>query len=312
MKSLNGWIVKKISLALLVCMILALTSCVGEKTGVTAKNPTITEDREGSPITLPENIEKIISMGPSNTEVLAALGCGDKIIAADKFSVGIPGISEGIPLFSMEEPDGEQIIGLEPDIVIVTGMSKSGGMDPFKVVSDTGICVIYIPSSSSIESIKEDIRFISEIVNLSSEGEEIVSDMEQEIKAIEESLKTAADKKSVYFEISAAPYMYSFGSETFLNELINIIGGENIFSSHEGWIAVSDEEIFKNNPEIIFTSVNYIDNPVEEIKSRPGWDQLNAVKNNRVYYINTDASNRPSHNIVKALKEMAAAVAVED
>ncbi len=268
----------------------------------------IDKDREGNSITLPDEIDKIISMGPSNTEILTVLGFADKIVAVDTYSNNIDGIAADVTMFDMMEPDGEQIISLQPDIIFVSGMSKVVGDDPLKAVSDAGICIIYIPSSTSIEGIKEDIRFVADVMGVTKKGNEIVSDMEKEIDAIKTIGDTITDKKTVYFEISAAPYMYSFGSGVFLDEMIGIIGAKNAFSEIESWASIADEQIFAVNPDVILTSVNYIDNPTDEIKSRTGWEEITAVKNDAVYYINSDASNRPNQNIITALKEMAKSV----
>ena len=274
----------------------------------TAAAPPIDRDREGNPITLPESIERLIVMGPSNTETIIALGCADKIIATDEYSEGLTGLPPDLPLFSMRTPDGEQIIALEPDVLIVTGMSKAGGDDPFKTVSDAGVCVIYIPSSSSIEGIIDDIRYVAEVMGVQAAGEQIIEDMENEIETIRAAGLTVTDKKTVYFEISAAPYMYSFGSGVFLNEMIELIGAINILGDQVSWISVSDEAVLAANPDVILTSVNYIDDPIGELMSRDGWEEITAVRNGDIYYISTNYSNRPNHNIVKALAEMANAI----
>jgi len=303
---------KIITLVFLSITILSFTSCENYFSAsaafTSATGSLISRDREGNSIILPKTINRIISMGPSNTEILVAIGCEDKIVAIDEYSVNVSGIKPGVPKFSMIAPNGEQIINLEPDVIFVTGMSKMGGDDPFKIVADTGLCVIYIPSSSSIEGIKEDVLYISEVMGARSKGEEIVADMEKDIVNIRAIGQTITDVKKVYFEISAAPWMYSFGSGVFLNEIIELIGAVNILVDQESWILVADEAIFKALPDVILTNVDNIDNPIEEIKSRPGWGEITAVRNNDVYYIDRDASSRPSHNIIKALKEMAKAI----
>ena len=268
----------------------------------------LNKDREGNEIILPETIDKIMSVGASNTEILTALGMGDKIIAIDPYSENISGIKSDIPMFDMYAPDAEQILVLNPDIILVAGMAKSDGIDSFGIFHDMGICVIYIPSSTNIDGIKEDIRYIAAVVGAVSKGEEIVTAMEKDIADIKAIGDTITEKKTVYFEISAAPWMYSFGRGVFLNEMIEMIGAVNVLGEREDWISVADEAILDANPDVILTSVNYLDDPVGEIKSRDGWNVITAVQNSDVYYIDTDASNRPSQNIVKALKEMAKAV----
>lgn len=273
-----------------------------------SKDDVITEDRLGNPITLPETIEKVLVAGPSNAEILVGLGYGDKIVAADVYSKNVEGLPDGIAMFDMTAPDVESILAIKPDVIFATAMVQTAGDDVYKPFRDAGICVIYIPSSNSIAEIKEDIRYIAAVMGDVSKSDAVIQEMESEISAIQEIGKTITDKKKVYFEIAAAPDMYSFGGGVFLNEMIEIIGAENVLKDQKEWINVSAESILESNPDVILTSVNYIDDPVSEIKSRPGWETLTAVKENAVYYIDTDASNNPSQHIVKALKEMAKAV----
>lgn len=273
-----------------------------------ASGASVEKDREGNSITLPENIEKIISMGPSNTEILIALGCGDKIIATDTYSDNIEGLTPGVPMFDMMAPDGEKLVNLQPDVIFITGMSKADGGDQLKSVADAGVCVIYMPSSSSLAAIMEDIGFIASVMDKEAEGEAIISHMEQAVADVMDIASTITEQKKVYFEIDAPPYMCSFGEGVFLNELIELLGAKNIFGGQHSWINPTDESILHADPDVILTSVHYINDPVGDIKSRPGWDAISAVQNDAVYRIDTDSSNRPSHNVVKALNEMAKAI----
>jgi len=300
-----------ITFFLMAVVVLSATSCQ------TTQNPDTAQmmDREGNPITLPTRLDRIISMGPSNTEILAALGLADRIIAADTYSKNIPGLTKDVQFFDMLAPNGERIMNLSPDVIFVTGMCKAGGVNPFKMLVDMGTCVIYIPSSSSIDEIKEDVRFIAKVMDAVEKGEAIVVNMESEIDRIKAIGETITDRKTVYFEIASSPYLYSFGKGVFLNEMLEIIGAENILADKVSWVAVADEVILKKNPDVILTNVtgtpannSALGEPVKTIMSRPGWGNMAAVQNRDVYYIDADASSRPSHNIVITLQEMAKVV----
>lgn len=276
---------------------------------VVSQTDRMVTDREGTEVNIPTKIEKIISTAPSNTEVLMALGLGDKLVAIDKYSTDIEGINTELPQIDFLNPDAETIIGLEPDIVIASGHNKTGSVeDPFKAISEAGIPVVYIPSSDSIDGIYKDIEFIADVVNERSKGKEIVDDMKAQVEEIKAIGDTITDKKSVYFEISPAPYLSSFGKSTFLNEMIEIIGAKNIFENEEGWISPTAEAIIDANPDVIITNAGYMENPTEEIKSRDAWENINAIKNNEVYLVDQNASSRPSQNVIKALEQMAKAV----
>lgn len=270
------------------------------------------KDRAGNDIEIPKSVDRIISMAPSTTEILLDLGLGDKIVAIDYNAKGLKGqkgLGEGIPEFDMMSPDIEKLVSLKPDIVFTSGMSNlEGKAEPFKPLRDLGVCVADIPTSNSIEAIKEDIIFIADITNTSEKGKEIVKSIDAEVDKIAQIGKSITEKKTVYFEIAAAPNMYSFGSGVFLNEIIELVGATNVFKDYESWINVSEESIVAANPDVILTNVNYIDDPVAEIKSRKGWENIKAIKNSEVYYIDNNASNLPNHNFVKAMKEIAKAI----
>ena len=288
---------------------LIMTLSIFVLSGCSSQTDRMVTDREGTEVNIPTKIEKIISTAPSNTEVLMALGLGDKLVAIDKYSTDIEGINTELPQIDFLNPDAETIIGLEPDIVIASGHNKTGSVeDPFKAISEAGIPVVYIPSSDSIDGIYKDIEFIADVVNERSKGKEIVDDMKAQVEEIKAIGDTITDKKSVYFEISPAPYLSSFGKSTFLNEMIEIIGAKNIFENEEGWISPTAEAIIDANPDVIITNAGYMENPTEEIKSRDAWENINAIKNNEVYLVDQNASSRPSQNVIKALEKMAKAV----
>ena len=269
----------------------------------------VIKDREGNDVKMPNKLERIISTAPSNTEVLVELGLSDKLVAIDKYSSDVEGIKNDVKQIDFLNPDAEAIISLEPDLIIASGHNKSGSTnDPLKLVKEAGISVVYIPSSESIQGVYDDIMFIANITNSKEKGQQIIDDMKSQINEIAKKGESVQNKKKVYFEIASAPNLYSFGNSTFLNEMIELIGAENILKDENGWIAPSAESIIDKNPDVILTNVNYTDNPIEEIKSREGFENINAVKNNEVYQIDKNSSSRPSQHIIKALNQMAKAI----
>jgi len=301
MKTRNRFLAVLLALAL----VFALAGCGGSGTD---QAPAV--DRSGAQIALPDKVEKIAALAPSIVETLLDLGCGDKIVAIDTQTQlnAYEALSTDLPAFDMMAPDIEQLAALGPDAVFVSGVTDISGVDLYAGLKDLGVCVINIPSSESIQGVKDDIAFIASCVGKSDEGEKIIADMTVEIDKIAEIGKTVTDKKTVYFEIAAAPYAYSFGSGTFLNEMIELIGAENVLGDQEGWLSVELESVAAADPDVILTNVNYIEDAVGELMSRDGWSGVSAVKTGEVYYIDNRSSSLPNENIVKALKEMAAAV----
>lgn len=268
-----------------------------------------TEDRAGNAITVPETVNTIVSLAPSVTQVLCELGLADKIVGIDNQSPNYTDqLKDDLPQFDMMSVDTETLIALKPDIVFASGISYVGAEDPFKSVRDVGICVADIPSSSSLNDVKLDNQFIADCVGKSEEGKKLNDDMQATIDKVAAIGKTITDKQRVMFSIADFSALYSFGSGTFLNEMIELIGAVNVFADQESWISVTTESAVAANPDVILTNVNYIPDPIADFTENAAFAEVNAVKNDRVYLIDNAASSLPNHHVVDALVQMALAV----
>ena len=305
---------KKKFLAVLIAivMVLSLAACGGSGSGSggggsqpDASVPT--QDREGNDISIPEKVERIVSLAPATTQILESVGKMDQVVGVDTQTPFYVSGVDSLPQFDMMEPDIEAIAALEPDIVFTTGMSYIEG-DPYSALIELGICVVVIPSSNSLEGVKEDILFTAACVGETEKAQAIVDEMQKDLDEIAEIGKTITEKKTVAFEISALPYIYSTGKGTFIDEMITLIGAENVYGDQESWIPVAEEDAVAADPDVILTSVNYLPDAVGEIMGRPGWEEVKAVKNGEVYYIDNASSSLPNQYVVKALLEMAKAV----
>ena len=282
-----------------------------ENTDVSAKPTT---DRSGNEVTIPEEVNSIVSMAPSTTQILIDLGLGEKIVACDTYSYASysDSLKADIPQFDMMTPDQEQIIALGADVVFTTGMSASHGDDVFAAVKEAGVCVLDIPSSASLQDISDDIRFIGAATSTSDAAEAIVSEMES---AIEEISKIAAtipeeEKKTVLFELftpsADSPTIYTCGSNTYINEMISLIGAINVAGEEaDQWPALTEEAAVAMDPQVILTADMYTDDVINVILSMSGWENVSAIKDKAVYQIDNDTVNRPNHHVVSAMIEMA-------
>ena len=290
------------------------TAASSASTGASSETAAVakpTEDRSGAAITLPDNVETVISMAPSITQTLMDLGCTDQIIALDANSAKMENAPQGLPVFDMMTPDAEQMATLVPDVIFVSSISSSGGEDPFQPLQELGATVVCIPTSSSIEDIYEDVTFLGQVMGKTERADEINQNLKSEIDRIAALGASIPEdqRKTVYFEIAAAPSAYSTGSGTYMDEMISLIGANNMMADKaEGWTSVDSEVVVSGNPDVILTNVDYIEDPVGEIKSREGWEAVTAVKNSDVYQIDKQSSSLPNENIVSALEEMGKAV----
>jgi iron complex transport system substrate-binding protein len=301
---------KKSLVSLILAGIMAISFTACSNNGGSSESSTSSsassqiEDRLGSKVDVPDSIKTIISTSPANTEILVGLGLKDKIIAADTYSADT-GIDASKATLDIQNLNLEQIISLKPDAVFVDEINTDGASDPYSSLKDAGIKVFYIPSANSLQSIKDNIKFIAGYTQTDEKGAELIKNIDDTIDKIKKTTEKAAQKKKIYFEISQG---YSFGKDTFLNEIIELAGGENIFAGQSGWIAVTDESIISANPDVIITNVSYDGYDYKEILSRPGWDAINAVKNKNVIQVPLNPTSRASQNIVEGMTAVAKAI----
>lgn len=247
----------------------------------------------------------IVTTAADISEIISGLGFGGNVVLADTYSLGIEFIDANVCTLDYLNPDIEAIAAMSPDVVFVSSSSTDGTTDPYATLKDLGINVVYIETAESIDDIKSNITAIAESVDAPEKAAELISIIDTAVDDI--TLKVAllsSNAPKVYFELSAAPWLYSFGSGTFLNEIITLCGGVNIYSNESGWLSNTEESVLSLNPDVILTNVQYDGYDYAEILSRAGWENVEAVKNSRVYQIDANASSRGTQNIVKAMYEI--------
>ncbi|KRF64644.1 metal ABC transporter substrate-binding protein [Bacillus sp. Soil768D1] len=268
---------------------------------------TVTDDT-GKKIKFDKIPETVVSLQPSNTEILFELGLGDKVVGVTDFdnypeeAKDIEHVSDSVNI------NAEKIISLKPDAIIAYTIGDETTMKPLE---DAGIPVFIIKSATNFDDVYGDIGQIAEVMGVAEKGEKLVKDIQNQITSVEEKIETLDEKEQTYFEISPAPEIYTTGSETFQQEILETAGIENIFADQKGWVKVSDEEIVKRNPNAIITTATYADDAVDEIKSRKGWEDINAVKNDQVYLLDENIMSRPGPRIGEAV-ELAAKTVYPD
>lgn len=296
---------KKVLLAFVIFIsIFTLAGCKEEEL---VTEYTVT-DREGNEVVISKNITRIVSTAPSNTEIIVGLGLADKIVAVDKYSPTTE-LNEDITIINFRNPDVEVLIALQPDIIIASGHNKVGDEDPFILLKEAGIAVVYLPTAETLDGILDDITFMGLILNEVEKAQTMRDTLETEIDNIRTISSQIVDKLDVYFEIGDySGTLYSVGSNTFLDEIITLVGGNNIYHSESGWPNVSVEDIITKNPDVIITNQSNAENAVDNILNRTGFSSINAVINNSVFLVNGNTTSRGSQNIIEGIKEVAEAL----
>ena len=259
-------------------------------------------DREGTLVEAPADINRIVSGSESITEILIGLGLGGKIVAADKGSANVMGISPSICTLNKKIITASALEDYEPDVVILSGNSSD---KVYTTLKNAGINVICVPQSATLEGIKLDIEFLASYLSVKNKGTEIIDGIDKTIVDIMTAAETIGARRKVYFEENDIPNSTAYGSGTIENEIISLIGAENIFAAKSGVADIELSEVVAANPDVILTKVNYNGYDLSEISARPDWTSINALKNNALYQI---GEIHYSNLITESIYEIARAI----
>ncbi len=293
----------KKTLSVLLAVLLAITFSACGLQPNNRGSITITDSR-GVEVTLKKTPEKIVPLMPSNTEILFALGCGEKIIAVSDYCNYPEETSDMPKLPTGEQLSIEQIIALSPDAVFIGKMTAME--DQVNQLEQAGVKVI-VTEANSLSETYGVIEMIGTAMGKEKEATAIVKNMREGFEKIKKDVENKVESK-VYVEVSPLEYgLWSCGQNTFIQELIEIAGAKNIFDDIEGWAAVSEEQVIVRNPDIILTTsspLTGIEDPVGEISSRGNWSQIEAVKNNRIVMLDADMISRPGPRLLDVANEL--------
>jgi len=259
-------------------------------------------------------------MAPASSSILLSLGLGDRLVACDTWSAKLPGMPTGVVAFDLMAPDVERLAALECDLILVSTLTQAGtSQDPFKPLADAGARVVYIPTSDSLAGIGADVTRIASLTGREAAGATLVADFNAAVDQVAKIAATIpeAKRRTVFFEISPAPYLYSTGAGTYLDEMIRVTGARNALAAETGWVAVSAEHVVALDPDVILTNVVASEPAatpeadaavVAEIAARPGWEGVTAVREKRVYHVDNRTSSQPTPDVVVAIGQIAKAV----
>lgn len=262
-------------------------------------------DHLGRQVRLDEKPERIISLAPSNTEMLFALGLGDQVVGVTEYCNYPPEALEKPKAGSFAEPNIEQVVALQPDLVVAVRLQE----EEFARLDELGIPVLVL-NPSSVEEVYGSIELLGRATGTEERAGLLVAELKERINAVEQKVSQVPPEKKirVYYEVYADPLM-TVGSSTVIHELIEAAGGVNIFSDIETtpYPKISAEAVIDRDPEVIvFPDYHGTEEVLaSEIVNRPGWGAISAIKEKRVFGIDPDKISRPGPRIAEAVEELA-------
>ncbi len=280
---------------LLVCVFL-LSSCKTENSNKNIVTPTreITDDL-GKKVKVPENVTRAVSLAPNLTEIVFAVGAGEKLVGRTSFDNFPPEAEKIQTVGDTLNPNIENIIALKPQVVLVSTASQ---IETFtKTLESQGITV-FVTNPNSLEDIYKSISQIGEILGQKEKANEVVEGLKKRVTSVEEKTQNA-EKVKVFVQIDKS--LYTIGKESFITDLIEKAGGISVTKDIEtAYPKISKETALALNPDVIILSDSADNNEPNEV-----FKNSSAVKNNRVYKINADILSRPAPRIVDALEQIA-------
>lgn len=264
-------------------------------------------DGLGNTVTINKKPERIISIAPSQTEILFALGLEDKIVAVSDYCDYPAEALEKEKVGSSWTTNTEKIIELTPDIVFVFG---EGQAEANEQIAAAGITIVKF-EPESIEEVLASITTIGKITGTDAKAEEIIADMTAKRDKLIEMVKGQPIKK-VFYQVWDEPLMTA-GVGSFIDELIRLAGGVNIAADAEGaWPMFSAEALVEKDPEVFILpahiggnmglSTTEVEELIAGVKARAGYEAITAVKNDRVVAVEPNIVSRPGVRIIEALE----------
>lgn len=237
--------------------------------------------------------QRIVSLAPSNTEILFALGLGDKVVGVTDWCDYPPEALEKEKVGAYDTPDIEKIVALNPDLILV---AYGTTMDIINTLVGLGLTVFGI-KTTDLYDLLDDIRRIGEITDKEIEAQALTSEMASKIEAIAVATSELEQRPRVFYIVWHDP-LWTAGSGTFIHELIEKAGGVNICQNLTGYVTISIEEVIARDPEIIITSEWSYDWAINATELA----STNASQTDRIFTCDDDLVQRPGPRLVKGLE----------
>ncbi|MGE7875846.1 ABC transporter substrate-binding protein [Peribacillus muralis] len=272
--------------------------------------PLTIKDATGKKVMIEEKPKKIVTLIPSNTEVVFALGLGDKVIGVSD-NDNYPEETKDIEKVGGMEMNTELIVSLKPDLVLAHASSAHNWEEGLQQLKDAGIDVIVVNDAQSFSEVYESIDLIGKATGEQAKAKDIIAGMKKKLKVISEKAKSVkeSERKTVLVEVSPSPDIYTPGKNTFMNEMLTMVSADNAAADLDGWAKMDEESMIAANPDVIITTYGYyIKDRVSEVTGRKGWQDVTAVKDAQVFDVHSDLVTRSGPRLIEGVEELAKSI----
>ncbi len=262
-------------------------------------------DEVGRKVEVPASPQRIISVAPNITEILFALGLGDRLVGVSSYCQFPPQALKKAKIGGYINPSLEKIVALRPDLVI--GIAE-GDLKTFVDKLAKLKIPVYITNPKNVAEVITSIQGVGEVTDSAASAKRLTRTMQERIQAIRSKVQGRPHPRVLHV-LNFEP-LISAGKGTFVDDLIHLAGGRNIAEAAQGkYPRFSLEEVMAVDPEVILLASMKSDDPLAEQRQWwERWKTLSAVRGGRIYVLNSDLIHRPSPRIVDGLEQVARAV----
>jgi iron complex transport system substrate-binding protein len=262
---------------------------------------TITDDA-GRQVTIERSPTRIVSIAPSNTEMLFALGLDERIVGVDSYSTYPPEAEQKPQVGSYLEPDLERVVAAEPDLILATEAHLGTVLPELDAL---GLPTVVI-EPTDLDEVFSGMLLVGTIADTSPQAKQVVCELQARVDAVTAAV-AGAPRPRVFFELS--PDLYTAGPGSFVDDLISRAGGDNVAAgAAELWPQLSAEAVVSADPQVILLADHEAGVTAEQVAARPGWQNVSAVQQGRIVSLDSDLVARPGPRVVDGLEAIAAAL----
>ena len=267
-------------------------------------NLTLT-DGLGREVKLNGPAQHVVSLAPSNTEILFAIGAGDQMVGRDALS-DFPAEAKNLTDIgsTFDALNTEQIVSLKPDLMLAAEINTP---EQVKQLEDLGLTVYYLKNPQTLEEMYGNLGIVGQLTGHEKEAATLTESLKARVAAVDQKIAPISSRPNVFYELDATDPAkpYTAGKGTFITQLIERAGGHNIAADIDGYPQLSLEQVVAADPSFIILGDSAYGVTPESIAARPGWENLSAVKNNQVFPFDDNLVSRPGPRLVDALEQLA-------
>lgn len=257
---------------------------------------TITDDTSRT-VTIAAEPQRIVSLAPGNTEMLFAIGAGDRVVGVTTYDDYPAEVTKIAKVGDFAGPNLEAVAAAKPDLVVATTGVQADIVTKLEALGATVIAV----DPTSLDALYADINELGQATGETAGAAKVVEDMKTEVAKIEARV-SGAEPVTAFVEIGQNP-LFTVGSGTLIDELVTVAGGKNIVTQ-PGYVPFSVEELVKANPAVYMATKGSMSDPTE-LKKRAGYSDIAAVRDSRVIILDDNYVSRPGPRVVLGLKQIA-------